>query len=333
MNKIVLESLNKNKKPIISSLLGIVISIVLILVTINTSYYLAFLSVPIAIITVFLFIQTIKQVSSTHSTISSKEENLPDGSYHQNFYDSDQAQQTFTLKNGKREGPSHGYYENGQLKFEINYENGFQTGESVFYDKSNNRIRNSEYSNDEYLNKSTEFYTGGNIRMIQNKSNYTFYDNNSNLRCEIHIQSEILTMDEYRAILKTGNCWSKWHWNEDIRCMYKPMGVWKEFNDAGILVFELNFENYDIHKYKELNVLKTNYDSEGAITSTELISPQELYIERFAANFYFERLVDKKARYRSVHLNPGGWQYAEFPIPTVLKIEDIIKINTAANIV
>ena len=63
MNKIVLESLNENKKPIIYSLLGIVISIVLILFTINTSYYLAFLSVPIAIITVFLFIQTIKQVS------------------------------------------------------------------------------------------------------------------------------------------------------------------------------------------------------------------------------------------------------------------------------
>jgi len=330
MNILVLKAaLNENKKPIIFTGLGIVISIVLIIVTIKTSYYLAFLSLPITIIAVILLAITTRQISKSRSTLSSTEINLPDGRYTQNYNDSTHVKQTFKLKNGKRQGPSHGYYENGQLQFKINYEKGYQIGESILFDKSNKLVRKSEYSNDKYLNKCTEYYENGNVRMIQNKSKYTFYDENSILRCEIYIESEIITIDKYRD--NSSNCWYKWHWNTGNRVIYKPMGIWKEFNESGNLILELNFNNYDTQKHKEFNILKTCYDSARTITSSEYINPQELFIERFATNFSYERLVDKNAKYRTAHSNPGGWQYNEFNITQVLSIEDVIKTNNAAN--
>ena len=88
MNKIVYQLLIENKKPIIFTILGIVISIILIKLTIETSYYLAFLSFPITIIAVILLVATTIHIARTHREFISKEENLPDGSYKKYYNDS-----------------------------------------------------------------------------------------------------------------------------------------------------------------------------------------------------------------------------------------------------
>ena len=114
-----------------------------------------------------------------------------------------------------------------------------------------------------------------------------------------------------------------------LPCLYKPLGIWKEFNEFGDFMTSLNFNHFDPRTNKEFYFLKSHYDSLGKITSSELVCPIELQIESFIANFSIERLVDKKARYRTVHKNPGGWEFNEFNITQVLSIEDVIKTNNA----
>ena len=297
MNKNFKKALNENKKPVFITVVAILISIFLIIITVENSYYWAFISFPLTILTVYLTHTIIIQISDGYKYLSSKEENMPDNIYNHYYPDSNQIKQTFTLKNGEREGASQ------------------------IFNKSNILVLELEYSNGVIIS-SIEYYENGNKRMVYNDSKYIFYDENSILRIEINLQEFIIGVDQYKHLEK--NIWAKWIWNYELRALYKPIGVWKEFNESGNLIFEFDFNNYDINKYKDFNVLKTCYDSEGNIESSNDVSPIQLNIERFGTKFYFERLVDKKARYKTIHLHRKGWQYKEFDIPVVNNIKDLL---------
>ena len=297
MNKNFKKALNENKKPALITVVAILISIFLIIITVENSYYWAFISFPLTILTVYLTYTIIIQISDGYKYLSSKEENMPDNIYNHYYPDSNQIKQTFTLKNGEREGASQ------------------------IFNKSNILVLELEYSKGVIIS-SIEYYENRNKRMVYNDSKYIFYDENSILRIEINLQEFIIGVDQYKHLEK--NIWAKWIWNYDLRALYKPIGVWKEFNESGNLIFEFDFNNYDINKYKDFNVLKTCYDSEGNIESSNNVSPIHLNIERFGTKFYFERLVDKKARHKTIHLHRKGWQYKEFDIPVVNNIKDLL---------
>ena len=298
MIKIFKKVLNENKKPILITIFAISISIFLIILTVENSYYWAFISFPLTILTVYLTYTIIIQISDGYKYLSSKEENMPDNTYNHYYPDSNQIKQTFTLKNGEREGASQIFNKSNILVLEIEYLNGV-------------------------IISSTEYYENGSKRMVYNDSKYTFYDENSILRIEINLKEFIIDIDQYKQLEK--NIWAKWIWNYELRTLYKPVGVWKEFNESGDLIFEFDFNNYNINKYKDFNVLKSCYDSEGNFESSNNIRPIQLNIERFGTKFYFERLVDKKARYRTIHLHGKGWQYKEFNIPIVNNIKDVLE--------
>lgn len=377
MNKLALKAIFESKKPLMFTGLGITISIILLIFTFKTTFYLTFLSLPITTISVILFVLTSKQLVSSYKTLSAKEENLPDGIYNKYYDGGNNIKQTFKLMNGNREGLSKGYYENGQLEFTLNYKNGYPDGESISYNqlgivireaqylngKYQNKyieyfdngqlklilnyknglqdgdsvlynqfgivVRKAQYLNGKYLNECIEYFDNGSIRMVQDNSKYLFYDENSVLRCEINIDSSTVTIDEYR---KGRSCWYKWHWNEDssyfgndIRYLYIPKGIWKNYNNNGNLDFEFIF---DTHKSNE-KVRRIFYDPSGKVSHTDFIIVKELIIENFVSAFSYERLIEKKARYKTVHFNPGGWQYKEFNISPVLGIDDILNIETA----
>lgn len=323
---LIVQSINENKKPLGITLVGIIISFLLGFLTIKTTYYWAFLSIPFSIIAITLFATTIKQTVQSYGSLKKKEENLPDGEYRHTYLESAQAKQIFSLKDGKREGLSKGYYESGQLKYEIHYKRGLQTGQATLYDKSGKIVRKSEYLDDNYLEKCTEYYSCGKVRMTQENSTFRFYDKNEVLRLIIYVNCEIITMDEYRN--HKNNCWYKWHWNNDKRALYTPHGSWEEYNDEGTLTSVIEFGDNESKKQLSVSAIKFNVDAEGSFASGELITPEELYIERFASNFAYERLIDKKARYKTMHVQGRGWNYAEFSIPEVLTFEDVMKVNS-----
>ena len=271
-----------------------------------------------------------------HKRSSEKEKSLLDGHQNEFYKNSSQIKESSYLENGMREGTARGFYENGSLQYVSNYKYGSKSGTTIHYDQSTNVVRTSEYDNGRSYD-SKEFYKDGNVRLIQENSKFSFYDKNQNLRCEIYIDDDGANHLPYsKGNLGSENCWYKWHWTRcmsdawESRVYKKPHGVWKEFNEDGILVYDLYFgKKYDIHKSDPYNVLKTNYDSDGNAISNEWIRPMELYIERFAPHFYFSRLIDEKARFELPVREAEGWQIEEFPIPVVLKIEDILKFESA----
>ena len=79
------------------------------------------------------------------------------------------------LKGKKRNnGPYRTYYANGELKYESNYSNGVQFGETKSYYNNGKIYRTFNLSNGEYEGGIKEFKKNGDLKFICNNDKYTF---------------------------------------------------------------------------------------------------------------------------------------------------------------
>ena len=141
MNKNFKKALNENKKPVLITVVAILISIFLIIITVENSYYWAFISFPLTILTVYLTYTIIIQISDGYKYLSSKEENMPDNIYNHYYPDSNQIKQTFTLKNGEREGASQIFNKSNILVLELEYSKGVIISSIEYYENRNSGLR------------------------------------------------------------------------------------------------------------------------------------------------------------------------------------------------
>jgi len=327
INKTVfLVAIDKFKKAIKRIAILILITAILVGCTLGFSYYLAIISLPLLAITIYVARTVVKQIINSYKYLITKEKYWPDGTYYENSKIYEEMKQSFTLVNGKRHGATHIFYEDGKLMSESQYNKGYQEGLTISYDRNGNIIRKSNYRPGRYfLCDGEEYFENGNIRMIQGNSIYSFFDAASKLKCSIKIASEVISMDDYKNNME--NCWYKWHWNRNVRVLYTPLETWQEFNDNGSLHKELIFTYSNINNISSMVVNQIIYNDDASIQSTKEVIPQKINIERFASSFSFERLIEKKAVYRKMHMNPGGWVYERFDIPVVKGLEDVLEVG------
>ena len=287
MINLILKIIKKNRKPLIWTFTIFVLSIVSLLYTFNSSYYFFLLSIPFTTLTIYFIPMIFKNLKESYGYIKLND-----------------------------------FYENGQLKYKIQKNIFNKKTQYNLYNQNGNLIGKSFYSSGVYLNKCWEYFDFNNIRMIQENSNFKFYDENSILRCEIFIESEeIIDKNEYKESISY--FWYRDDWKSGLRLLYKPHGIWKEYNSDGNIKLELNFKNYDSKTNINNCITKNIYNSSGNLIASDLVYPQKLFIESFDQRFTFERLVDKKAKYRTGS-GPTNW-YAEFEIPPILSIENILE--------
>lgn len=290
---------------------------------VNISLFWLFLLVPSCILLLDFTWRMYKAVKSDYVGELKKEEYLPDGEYKYYHSNMDVVKEIVQLKNGKRIGEGLVYYKTGNIKSKINYKNGYQDGFTFSYDSNGSLVRLSNFSTGIYIGESIEYYEDNAKRIIHDhKSNrYSFFNRSGTLVCEIFITSNIVTIDEYRD-QGTSNLWYKWMWNIDGRAKFKPFGIRKNYSSDGQVLFELEFTN-DLENKNDF-VTRTYYGSNNAAGSESQVLIKELKIETFDGNFSYERLVLKKAKYKTIHLNPGGWQFEEFDINEIRSLEDIL---------
>ena len=283
--------IRENKKVIINLSLCILLSLLLIFLTFYISYYIAIIAVPTTILTIYFTSFLPKVLRSSYKEFLS----------------------------------SNKYYNNGQKRYETFYDEKHEQDLLIFYRRDGHSIVISESKHlpSGHLSKHREYFENGKIRMLNDNSKFTFFDNNSFIRCEIHIESETIDRDVYRKY-HNKNCLYRSHWNSGKLILYKPFGIWREFNEFGILISDLNFNGYISLLNVNSTITRNHYGSLGEIISTEFVYPHQLNMERFDPDFSFERLIDKKASYRP---NTGWKKYYEFDILPVLTINDIITIS------
>lgn len=262
--------------------------------------------------------------------------NIVDGKIHGEFLEYYRGQLKFskTYKNGVKNGPFKTYYIDGrpkmsdkygkkQLKSSTEYKDGVQHGEELLYDPNGQLVRKSQIEKGDLLIK-TEYFSNGEIRLINRSNLYEFYGwdsdlNKSLIKCKIDIV----------VIHKPKNYGS----SEVAGSRFD--GIWTNFNSDGSIDYELKFNktNNDISSVKEKTAEKIIYNKSQEIISSNLV---KCYLKEesdlsFHSAFEDSRLLVKwDGKYfhsfSTGIKGPPGVGYKEIEIRNINSLEDILEI-------
>ena len=129
---------NVNKVILVSAF----ISPILLILSFSNSY-IYFISIPACILLIITIVAIFYFLKDNYDSLKNKEEYLSDGRHIFNHPYS--GQEIVNLKNGKRNGLYQKYYKNGNVKTEINYENGIQEGKTISYREDGSIFRKSNF--------------------------------------------------------------------------------------------------------------------------------------------------------------------------------------------
>lgn len=236
------------------------------------------------------------------------------------YYPNGQLKITTNYSNGELDGLFIEFFENGMLRFETKYSNGFkQPEDSISYYRNGNIFRkcikviSSNYEGFDY-----EYYEYSATKKLKFKNKgdeYTFFDINGNISCEIEIIGGWYQRD---AIFK---------------------GIWKSYRACGTIKYELDFDN----AVRDGKVLKTIYTSGGDIYLNEEVGYSFIKgsyvnflvgdtVSRENGNDYFgSYFLTKRQEEKVIWVKPttfgppgaaNGWPVDR---KSIISIEDIIK--------
>ena len=265
----------------------------------------------------------IREIIQSYSELIKNEENFKDGIYTHYFNNSKQVKEVFVILNGKRHGDYFEYYENGALKLKLSYKSGLQSGKSFLYNSNGILLREAEFENGLFINKTLEYFENGKKRMIEDHSNgsFLFYDEIGNLVCNIFIKCKQRAINDK---WDKKSVWDGWIWNKRFHVIYHPNGIWRNYRGNGSVNYELDFNSEFYNQENPDTVLQRCFDLENNLISKEYVRISKIIFESFDKNFAIERLIEKHARYQTVHFNPGGWKYADFDINPIKELDDLI---------
>ena len=327
-----------------------------IYLSLTVSYWILILAIFLSILAIFLAYGIIKEFFEIYSDISNTIENLSDGNHQFSFSRyNPSTQKDFNVKNGKldgsykeyksygfanterigldfecnyKDGVLHGvyrsYFENGNVKWQLNYEEGWLIGESLLYNDKGILLSRYDYTGDGIFDF-IEYYENGNIRMKKESHNtdylFTFYYENGTKACEIindffYYGDRIVGYARYNEIV----------FNDKI----SNKGIWTNYNKKGDVDYKLKFSslNDSAKKIKPvLEVEKINYDKNGNEISSYILKYKYLKDScfRFMSQYVESRLIFGKHRYDTGIKGPPGLGTGNVDIPLVNDITDLIE--------
>jgi len=243
MRNIVLnKSLKDNSRVIFSTVCSYLITSVLFYLSYNISFYFYLVAIPISLLSIYFTKVTINQISSSINRFSNDEKYFRDGEHKLSFKNNKKTQYILNTYKGKRHGSYEEFYENGQLKYKSQYENGIQFGETLSYYKNGNLFRKFNLIDNEYDGKVEEYYNSSErkLKFTVLDDLYTFYNELQNIIYEIQVS-------DYGGF----------------------KGVWKNFRNNGSLEYELDFESSEL---TDGEVIKRFYSEGEDIISIQKFS-------------------------------------------------------------
>ena len=327
-----------------------------IYLSLTVSYWILILAIFLSILAIFLAYGIIKEFFEIYNDISNEIENLSDGNYKFSFSRyNPSTQKDFNVKNGKldgsykeyksygygnserialdfecnyKDGVLHGvyrsYFENGNVKWQLNYEEGWLIGESLLYNDKGILLSRYDYTGDGIFDF-IEYYENGNIRMKKESHNtdylFTFYYENGTKACEIindffYYGDRIVGYARYNEIV----------FNDKI----SNKGIWTNYNKKGDVDYKLKFSSLNDSAKKTkpvLEVEKINYDKNGNEISSYILKYKYLKDScfRFMSQYVESRLIFGKHRYDTGIKGPPGLGTGNVDIPLVNDITDLIE--------
>ena len=220
-----------------------------------------------------------------------------DGVY-KSYYENRQIKLDCNFINGAFDGVYKSYYENGNLKKQSHYKNGVQVGESssFYVDKSKFRVVN--FANGKHVGVVKEYFENGNLKFLQDKNKYTFYDEDNNIKCEIHTKG-----------------------------YYDFIGTWKNYREDGTIEYELDFDDPNSDEKNNI-VSKTIFTKGGDFfsknnVSYEIISGSKMLYSSIDSDYRRENGIFNQPRtYKGP---PGPCGSFTIDLKPIKSIEDIIK--------
>jgi hypothetical protein len=323
---------NVNKVVFVSALL----SPFLLLLSISNNYFY-FISIPALILLMISFILVSSYLKKNYHYLKYQEEYLSDGrhvfnrsyigkevvnlkngkrhgSYH-NYYENGNVECVINYKNGELNGLYKSYYKNGNLKGVFNYENGIQAGEAFSYREDGSLFRKSNLVNGKYSGDGFEYYENGNTRMIFNGEKYTFFSEDGIKRCEANICIESINDEIFarRRPVFTGKWTNK--------------GIWKNYNKDGSIDYELSNWNHETNQVmKKTNTGSKNMHEYSVVNFNVL----EFAHLKILPDFVPNRRDNIEYSWDSGAKGPPGaytWGVKPIEVKPILRIEDIISIN------
>lgn len=128
-------------------------------------------------------------------------------------YENEVTQYEGKVRNGKADGLWRSYFNNGNIKSAVNYEEGKANGEAIFYYDAQNEPIKAEviFDNDEIIDIYKEFYINGNKKAV-----LQYDDNKMNGEALLYYENGVLKIKgEYKDGLKTGK-WEYFRENGEI---------------------------------------------------------------------------------------------------------------------
>lgn len=327
-----------------------------IYLSLTVSYLILILAIFLSILVIILTYSIIKEFFEIYNDVSNEIGNLSDGNHQFTFpWDSSSTQKVFNVKNGKldgnykeyksygfgdnkrivldfecnyKNGVLHGlyktFYENENIKWQLNYEDGWLIGESLLYNDTGTLLSRYDYTGDDIFDF-VEYYENGNTRMekesLESDYLFTFYYENGTKACEIindffYYGDRIVGYARYNEIVFKDKISNK--------------GIWINYNKKGEVDYKLKFSSKN-ESSKEINPLneveKIILDKNGKEISSYFLKYK--YIKdscfKFMSQYAESRLIFGKQSYSTGIQGPPGVSTGHIDIPVVNDISDLLE--------
>ena len=331
MNKIVLKlSIIDNKLALFSSFCFLVGTIISFYLSIIISTYFYLLAVPLLLLALYGIKSTITQVKDEYMRLIKKEKYLKDGCHLRYFdnnkkqvkfeiniisgqkhglvksyYENGQIEKDYNCTNGKKHGAVKSYYENGNLKNQLHYKNGNENGQFYSFYDNKAKYRDGNFDKNGLVK---EYFKNGNLKFLKDKNNYTFYDEDNNLKCDVELEE----------LIKNGHS----------KILYK--GIWKSYRLDGTTEYELDFEDgASTFSGYQGKVIKTIFTKGGEIFSKNIVSYSIIKMaEVNFINYYANIRMDQSIySWNTGLMGPPGISHKSINLKPITSIEDIIKLT------
>jgi hypothetical protein len=232
----------------------------------------------------------------------------PHGKYIE-FYENGQVKSSANYDNGKKDGKYIEFYENGQIRCQTNYVYGLLDGIYNSFYCNGNIFRESNFVNGKNKGEIKEFYKNGNIRFSLNGDKHIFFNKDGKKKCEAIIATFFLSeekqkVDRVKTLMDKGlvdaaeielnrfvSTITRGGWSVNMETGSKDSitipsehqiekntykGVWRNFRDDGSVEYELDFEDPNSDREKQL-VMKTLFTKKGNFFSKKVV-PYEVLV-------------------------------------------------------
>ena len=234
--------------------------------------------------------------------------NFIDGKGHGSFksyYENGQIEKDYNCTNGQKHGPFKSYHENGNLKNQLHYKNGNENGQfHSFYDNKA-KYRDGNFDKNGLVK---EYFKNGNLKFLKDKNNYTFYDEDNNLKCDVELEEVTKNRGSY--------------------LLYR--GIWKSYRLDGTTDYELDFEDgASTFSGYEGKVIKTIFTKGGDFFSKNIVSYSKINMaEVNFINYYANIRMDQSIySWNTGIIGPPGLYRKSINLKPIISIEDIIKFG------